>query len=106
VDPEGRRLLQRMQQEAEGRRVSGTEVSTRPAFAPAAFSFLVLDQLAGRFRHQLRAPPLTLFEEQQALAEDEAVEQERLRIGFLARKACGAIELADILQPCGVNAGD
>jgi len=46
---------------------------------------LIFDQLLGGLRHQLRALARAAFEKQQALAEDEAVEQERLRVGFLGR---------------------
>src|SRR5881394_1722896 len=73
-------------------------ITTRPAL-PAAFSVFVLNQLAGRLRHELRALARAPFQEQQALAEDEAVEQERLRVGFLGLQSGGAIELPDIFQP-------
>ena len=76
-----------MQQAPEGRSVNRLTPKPRPVRAPAAFSFLVLDQLAGRLRHQLRAPPRAALREQQALAEDEAVEQESLRIGFFRAEA-------------------
>src|SRR5262249_40393934 len=44
------------------------------------------------------------LEEEQALAEDEAVEQERLRIGILGLEARRAIELRDVLQPRRIDA--
>ena len=52
----------------------------------------------------MRALAGPAFEEQQALAEDEAVEQERLRVGFLRRQARGAIEMPDIPQPGDIDA--
>ena len=95
-----------MHQETEGRGLGSFATDARPAFGAGRVSFFVFDQLAGRLRHQLRALALAPLEKQQALAEDEAVEQEGLRVGFLGRKAGGAIELADIFQPRGVDAGD
>src|SRR3954469_20544516 len=80
-------------------------ITTRPAF-PAALSVFVLNQFAGRLRHQLRAFARAALEEQQALAEDEAVEQEGPCVGFLGLEAAGAIELPDIFQSRGVDAGD
>src|SRR3954464_12794974 len=69
-------------------------------------SSLVLEQCLGRSRDQLRTLPRPAFEEQQALAEDETVEQEGPGVGFVVAKAGRAIELADVLQPRRVDAGD
>src|SRR5205823_7231423 len=91
-------------QEAEGCRVSDT--TSNAAGYTGCVSALVVDQLLGRLRHQLRALALAAFEKQQALAEDEAIEQERLRIGVLGSKPRRAIELADIFQTRGVDACD
>ena len=90
-----------MHQEAEGRGLGckrrGRGRMLRPRLHPA-------QQCFGRLRHQLRALARAAFEKQQALAEHEAVEQERLRIGFLRHQAGGAIELPDILQPRRIDA--
>ena len=67
-------------------------------------SGLLVEQFLGGARDQQRAAALAPFEKQQALAEDEAIEQEGLRVGFVRRKASGAVELADDLQPCGIDA--
>jgi hypothetical protein len=48
-------------------------------------SCLVVDQLAGGFCDQLRPLSLAALEHQQALAEDEAVEQEGLGVGVVRR---------------------
>ena len=65
-----------------------------------------VSNVSGRLRDQLRALARAAFEKQQALAEDEAVEQERLRVGLLGRQAGRAIEMSDILQARGIDAGD
>ena len=50
---------------------------------------LAIQQRLGRFCDELRALALAALEKQQALTEDEAIEQESLRLGFL-----GADQLA------------
>jgi 2-hydroxychromene-2-carboxylate isomerase len=72
---------------------------------PPRSGFLV-EQFLGRFGDQLRALARTAFEEQQALAEDEAIKQEGLRVGLLGCETRRAVELADVLQPRGVDACD
>ena len=66
---------------------------------------LVVDQFLRRLRDQLRPLARAAFEKQQALAEDEAIEQERLRVGFLMGHAGCAIQMRDVLQSRGIDAG-
>src|ERR1700742_1084918 len=69
-------------------------------------SGLIVEQRLRRFRDELGALARSALEEEQALAEDEAIEQERLRVGFLRLKAGCTIELRDVLEPRGIDAGD
>jgi hypothetical protein len=52
---------------------------------------LLVEQFFGRLRDQLRALARAAFEKQQALAENDAVEQKRLRIGFVGRRSRNAM---------------
>jgi hypothetical protein len=72
-----------MQQEAE---TDGLGHLRRGRDSPAASAF-VFEQFLCRFRDQRRAVARSAFEKEQTLTEDEAVEQECLRIGFFSRAA-------------------
>jgi len=67
-------------------------------------SIFLLEQLLGRSCDQLRALSRALLEKKKTLAEDEAVEQERLRVRRFRRKPGGAVEFCDVLQPRGIDA--
>src|ERR1700756_1529484 len=73
--------------------------------SPAA-SFVLVEQRLGRSGDKLRALALAALEEEQALAEDEAVEHEGFCIGLLARKPGGAIEPCHVFEPRRIDARD
>src|ERR1700693_787775 len=91
------RLLQRVRRPPEG--LSLPEL--RSVFSRSGF---LVEQFLGRFGDQLCALARTAFEKQQALAEDEAIEQESLRVGLLRCETRRAVEFADVLQPRGIDA--
>src|SRR6516225_3324510 len=64
-----------------------------------AASLALLEQRLGRFRDKLCALALAAFEKEQALAEDEAIEQKGLCLGLVWRNPGRAIELANVFQP-------
>ena len=90
-------------QEAERRRLS-IGLNKRGRLYRARPRLTFIEQFLGRFCDQRRAFAPSRVQ-RDFLAEDEAVEQERLRIGVVGRQTRRAIEMPDILQPRGIDAG-
>src|SRR5437773_2565794 len=81
----------------------GFEATSEP---PLSTTGPLLEQFLRRPCDQLCALARPAVEKQETLAEDEAVKQEGLGVGFFAGKAGCAIKLADVLQPRRIDAGD